>query len=95
LSFSREAKLQKIIETEKIPYTPQNSNFYEDYRIEMLTMRNHLAHCISRRKEGKEILITKNGEVEFDDNRFREIRQQIRKYNNLFNEIDKRINVNN
>lgn len=93
---SRKARAIKlIIETEKIPYTPQNSNFYEDYRIEMLTMRNHLAHCISRRKEGKEILITKNGEVEFDDNRFREIRQQIRKYNNLFNEIDKRINVNN
>lgn len=86
---SRKARaVRLIIDTEGIPYQAKNGNFYEDYRIDMLSMRNNLAHCVSREKDGREILITKNGEVEFDENKFREIRKQIREYNKLFDGIE-------
>ena len=87
---SRKARAIKLIlETEKIPYDARNGNFYEDYRIDMLQMRNNLAHCISRMKEGKEILITQDGGMEFDDKKFQNIQKQIRNYNDFFNQIEK------
>lgn len=87
---SRKARAMKlIIETENIPYESKNGNFYEDYRIDMLSVRNHLAHCVSKIKDGKEILVTKSGEIEFDNKKFQEIRKRIKVYNDLFNEIEK------
>lgn len=86
---SRKARAIKlIIESEQIPYDAKNSNFYEDYRIDMLNMRNNLAHCVSCMKEGKEILITKGGEIEFDDKKIKDIRKRIREYNDLFYRIE-------
>lgn len=86
---SRKARaIRLIIESEQIPYEAKNGNFYEDYRIDMLSMRNNLAHCVSRIKDGKEILITKGDEMEFDDKKFKEIRKQIKVYNDLFNRIE-------
>lgn len=86
---SRKARaIRLIIETEQIPYEAKNGNFYEDYRIDMLSMRNYLAHCVSRIKDGKEILITKGDEMEFDDRKFKEIRKQIKEYSDLFNRIE-------
>ena len=54
----------------------------------MLKMRNDLAHCVSRIKDGKEVLITKGDEMEFDDKKFKDIRKQIKGYNDLFNRIE-------
>lgn len=89
---SRKARaLKLIIESEQIQYETKNGNFYEDYRIDMLSMRNNLAHCVSRIKNGKEILITKDSEMEFDDKKFKEIRKQIKGYNDLFNLIESTI----
>lgn len=89
---SRKARAIKlIIETEKIPYQAKNNNFYEDYLQDMLNMRNNLAHCVSSVKDGKEILITKKGELEFDDKKFQEIKKQIKEYNDLFNNIETKI----
>lgn len=89
---SRKARAIKlIIETEKIPYQAKNNNFYEDYLQDMLNMRNNLAHCVSCVKDGKEILITKKGELEFDDKKFQEIKKQIKEYNDLFNNIEAKI----
>ena len=86
---SRKARsIRLILEIENIPYDAKNGNFYEDYYLDMLKMRNDLAHCISRIKEGKEILVTKNEDVEFDDKRFQDIRKQIRYYNGIFDEIE-------
>ena len=86
---SRKARaVRLIIESEQIPYEAKNGNFYEDYRIDMLSMRNNLAHCVSCIKDGKEILITKGDEMEFDDKKFKEIRQQIKEYNDLFSRIE-------
>lgn len=89
---SRKARAIKlIIDLEKIPYVAKNGNFYEDYRIEMLNMRNQLAHCASKVKDGKEFLVTKEGEVVFDNEKFKSIREQIKAYNKLFNDIDAKI----
>lgn len=86
---SRKARaIRLMIESEQIPYDAKNGNFYEDYRIDMLSMRNNLAHCVSRIKEGKEILITKGDEMEFDDEKIKDIRKQIREYNDLFDRIE-------
>ena len=53
---SRKARAVKlIIDEEKYPYDAKNGSFSEDYRIDMLNMRNQLAHCVSIIKDGKEI----------------------------------------
>ena len=54
----------------------------------MLNMRNQLAHCISTIKDGKEILIVKDGELEFDGEKFKTIRGQIKSYNAVFDDIE-------
>ena len=89
---SRKARAIKlIIDSEKVPYKSKNANFFEDYRIDMLDMRNQLAHCVSCIKDNKEILITKNGEVEFDDKRFKDIRKRIKIYNDFFDNLEEMI----
>lgn len=89
---SRKARAVKlIIETEGLSYTAKYGNFFEDYRIEMLNMRNQLAHCVSAIKDGKEILIVKNEEIEFDDKKFKTIREQIRYYDAIFDNIEANI----
>ena len=89
---SRKARaIRLIIDTEKIPYKAKNKNFFEDYLQDMLNMRNNLAHCVSCIKDGKEILITKKGEMVFDEKKFQEIRKQIKGYNELFNSIEVKI----
>ena len=54
-------------------------------------MRNQLAHCVSKMKDNKEILITSDGEKEFDDDKFKAIREQIKTYNTFFYDIEARI----
>lgn len=89
---SRKARAIKLlIESISFPYETKNGNFYEDYRIDMLNMRNQLAHCVSSIKDGKEILITKNGEIVYDEIKFKEIREQIKLYNIVFDDIEERI----
>lgn len=51
---------------------------------EIINVRNNLAHCESQIVDGTEILKTRNGDVSFDNNKFRKIRENIRKYNQLF-----------
>lgn len=89
---SRKARAIKlIIDLETIPYDAKNGNFYEDYRIDMLLMRNNLAHCASTIRDGKEVLIVKNEAVEFDEQSFKDIRNKIKGYNLLFDSIETRI----
>lgn len=89
---SRKARaVNLIIKEAKISYTPKGNNFFEDYSNEMLKMRNQLAHCSSSYINGKEILTTKDGEKEFNDEKFKEIRKQIREYNAIFDKIEKKI----
>jgi CheY-like chemotaxis protein len=89
---SRKARAVKlIIDEEKYPYDAKNGSFSEDYRIDMLNMRNQLAHCVSIIKDGKEILKTKDEDIEFDDAKFKSIREQIKAYNALFDDIEAKI----
>lgn len=89
---SRKARAVKlIIDGEKYSYKAKNGNFFEDYRIDMLNMRNQLAHCVSIIKDGKEILKTKDEDIEFDDAKFKSIREQIKAYNGLFDDIEAKI----
>ena len=89
---SRKARAVKlIIDEEKYPYDAKNGSFSEDYRIDMLNMRNQLAHCVSIIKDGKEILKTKDEDIEFDDAKFKWIREQIKAYNALFDDIEAKI----
>lgn len=89
---SRKARAVKIIiDMEKYPYIARNGSFSEDYRIDMLNMRNNLAHCISTIKDGKEILRTANGEIVFDEAKFKTIRGQIKNYNDTLDNIEAKI----
>lgn len=89
---SRKARAVKlIIDGEKYSYKAKNGNFFEDYRIDMLNMRNQLAHCVSIIKEGKEILKTKDEDIVFDEAKFKSIRELIKAYNTLFDDIEANI----
>lgn len=68
-------------------YVPSKANFYEDYLAEIIKNRNILAHCFSKTIEGKEYLITWEGDKTFSDEDIKVIRKNIMKYSNLFNEM--------
>lgn len=64
-----------------------NERFFVSYKNEIIEKRNNLAHCESKMEDGVEILCTRKGNVTFDAEDFKKIRQDIAKYNKLFNEI--------
>lgn len=70
--------------TPKELYTPSRANFFEDYKAEIIEIRNELAHCASKIEEGKEILITRKGNKTFNDEDIKEIRKNILKYSEVF-----------
>ncbi|MBR6631970.1 MAG: hypothetical protein IKK89_08525, partial [Alistipes sp.] len=66
-------------------YPPEQS-FSKDYGHDIITMRNDLAHCISYNDAGKEVLKVKRkgaGDIIFDSELFKIIRQNIRKYKTI------------
>lgn len=77
------AKAINYIIPEKL-YTPIRANFFEDYKAEIIEIRNELAHCASKIEEGKEILITRKGNKTFNDEDIKEIRKNILKYSEVF-----------
>lgn len=87
LDSSQKARAIKIILEQSRPELYSGSNFYEEYVAAIITSRNELAHCKSEIRDGKEILVTRNGDKCFDDNFFKTIRQDILKYSNIFKEL--------
>ena len=65
----------------------ENKCFFESYREEIIEQRNNLAHCESKMENGLEILCTRKGDKTFSAEDFKKIRQNIAKYNKLFNKI--------
>lgn len=65
-------------------YTPQKTNFLEDYNADIISIRNQLAHCKSEEVNGTEVLKTRKGDATFKDDDFKRIRLNIRKYSDLF-----------
>lgn len=68
-------------------YTPFRVNFFEDYKAEIVEIRNELAHCASKTEDGKEILITRKGDKTFNDEDIKEIRKNILKYSKIFDKL--------
>ena len=65
-------------------YAPFRANFFEDYKAEIVEIRNELAHCASKTEDGKEILITRKGDKTFNDEDIKGIRKNILKYSEIF-----------
>jgi CheY-like chemotaxis protein len=87
---SRKAKtINKIMEQEKYDYNTTNKNYFEDYKSEISEHRNNLAHSYSEEKNGIEVIITKKdeGEIVYDKNKFKEIRENILKYLDALNKL--------
>lgn len=57
---------------------------FETYRKEIIDKRNQLAHCESVFNDGVEILKTRTGGVVFTDDDFKSIREDIKRYQQLF-----------
>lgn len=87
LDSSQKARAIKIIIEQSRPDLYSEGNFYEDYMATIITPRNELAHCKSEIREGKEMLLTRNGDKCFDETFFKEIRKNILKYSSIFNEL--------
>ena len=68
-------------------YTPFRVNFFEDYKAEIVEIRNELAHCASKTEDGKEILTTRKGDKTFNDEDIKEIRKNILKYSKIFDKL--------
>lgn len=83
-SYKKARTIDKIIRTEGIDV----ENFLDNYQKEIIDIRNLLAHCESKKIDGKEVLVTKKGNEEvFDDNRFIDIRRNIIKYHKVFQNL--------
>lgn len=68
-------------------YTPSRANFFEDYKAEIVEIRNELAHCASKIEEGEEVLITRKGNKTFNDEDIKGIRKNILKYSEIFSKL--------
>ena len=86
LEASQLAKAVNYIVPKEL-YIPSRANFFEDYKAEILEIRNELAHCKSEVRDGKEVLLTRSGDKCFDATFFKEIRKNILKYSNIFNAL--------
>lgn len=93
-SYKKARTINSIIEDIKYGYQPKSNNFIEDYRADIIVVRNNLAHCKSDMVAGKECIITKkrNGdETIYTDEDFKQIRSNIRKYREELDAIYKAV----
>lgn len=92
LEFESSKKAQTInliINNESIDYSARNANFYEDYKVDIIDMRNNLAHCVSEFVDEQEVLNTKKGDesIIFDADMFKTVRSNIKKYHTFFGTV--------
>lgn len=93
-AYKKARTINSIIEDIKYGYQPKKNNFIEDYRADIIEVRNNLAHCKSDMVAGKECIITKkrNGdEIIYTDEHFKQIRSNIRKYRKELDAIYKAV----
>lgn len=60
---------------------------FDNYKKEIIDVRNDLAHCDSVVTGDKEVLKTRKGDVIFENKDFKNIRNDIRKYNQIFSKL--------
>ena len=70
----------KILEILKIETPVNNKSFIGEYTREVINMRNNLAHAEEKKKNGKIVLVTKNGEEEFSSEKCIDIRLNLKKH---------------
>lgn len=61
-----------------------DGKFFATYKDEIISVRNYLAHCKSVIIDGAEVLKTYKGDITFNAENFKEIRNNIKKYHVLF-----------
>ena len=89
-SSKKARSIYRIIIAIKYSYAATRQNFYEDYYNEIIQVRNSLAHCRSEVIDGKEYIKTKKKDeqdVLYDDDAFLLIRNNIKKYKSVFEQI--------
>lgn len=84
-SYKKARTISKILEIVEAGH----NNFLNDYKSEIIDIRNMLAHCESQMINGSEVLVTKRGEKRvFNSEEFIVIRHNILKYNKLFRTLE-------
>ena len=87
-SYTTARALNHIIEKKTLGV----DRFLSDYNAEIIQNRNELAHCKAlQKKNGCQVLSTKKGEKEFNENDINKIRRNIIKYHKMFEEIREKI----
>lgn len=93
-AYKKARTINRIIKDIKYNYNPSGANFLEDYRLDIIEVRNNLAHCRSEIIDGKECIITKKqgaDDITYTDEDFKQIRSNIRKYRKVLDAIHKAV----
>ena len=93
-AYKKARTINRIIRDIKYNYYPSGANFLEDYRLDIIEVRNNLAHCRSEIIDGKECIITKKqgaDDITYTDEDFKQIRSNIRKYRKVLDAIHKAV----
>ena len=93
-AYKKARSINRIIKDIQYGYKPTKNNFFEDYRVDIIDVRNNLAHCRSKIIDGKEYIITKKqnaDDITYTDEDFKQIRSNIRKYRKVLDAIHKAV----
>ena len=89
-AYKKARSINRIIKDIQYGYQSTRGNFLEDYRVDIIEVRNNLAHCKSDIVDGKECIITKKqdaDDITYTDVDFKQIRSNIRKYRKVLEAI--------
>lgn len=82
--------ISEIVKTIKL----SKDYLFSEYEKEIIQIRNNLAHSKSETQNGKEVLVTKKfGKLVFTQEEFIKIRKNIKKYHELFSELQEKMNA--
>lgn len=93
-AYKKARSINRIIKDIQYGYQSTRGNFLEDYRVDIIEVRNNLAHCKSDVVDGKECIITKKqnaDDITYTDEDFKQIRSNIRKYRKVLDAIHKAV----
>ena len=89
-AYKKARSINRIIKDIRYNYQSAGVNFLEDYRSDIIDVRNNLAHCQSVIIDGKEYIVTKKigaADITYTDEDFKQIRSNIRKYRKVLDAI--------
>jgi len=83
--------LAKILELLKIKQPIDKPTFIKEYDLEVIKMRNELAHAKEKFIDGSMVLMSQKGTKEFTEEKCIEIRNNLKKHGDYLKEIIKLI----